>query len=190
MSKTYDTLEPALVELIERQHVFFVATAPLGEEGRINLSPKGHDTFRVLGPREVAYLDLTGSGIETIAHVRENGRIVVMFCTFEGPPKILRLWGRAEVLEPGDARYATLAARLPSRRGARAIIRVDVEHIADSCGYSVPRMTFESERNQLDLWTAKRDDAALAEYRSRKNAVSLDGLPGLRAAGPGDPPAR
>ncbi|MEO7094045.1 MAG: pyridoxamine 5'-phosphate oxidase family protein [Polyangiales bacterium] len=182
MGKTYETLEAELVALIAKQHVFFVATAPLADRGRINLSPKGHDTFRVLGPREVAYLDLTGSGIETIAHLRENGRIVVMFCTFEGPPKILRLWGRGEVVEPEDAGYQALAARMPSRRGARAIVRIAVEHIADSCGYSVPIMTFDCERDQLDAWTAKKDDEALAEYRARKNRNSLDGLPGLREA--------
>jgi hypothetical protein len=182
MGKTYDALEPSLVELIERQKIFFVATAPRADEGRINLSPKGHDTLRVLGPHALAYLDLTGSGIETIAHVRENGRIVIMFCTFEGPPKILRVWGRGTVFEPGDEGHDALAAKLPTRRGARAIVHVSVERVADSCGYSVPLMSYEGEREQLDLWTAKKDDDALVEYRVEKNAASIDGLPGLRSA--------
>src|ERR1017187_2866913 len=134
MGKTYDTLDETLTEFIRQQHVFFVATAPLSADGHVNVSPKGQDTFRVLGPSRVAYLDLTGSGIETVAHLKENGRVVLMFCAFEGPPSIVRLYGRGSVVEPADEVYASLAARFPTSPGARAVVHVEVTSIADSCG--------------------------------------------------------
>ena len=126
MGKVHDALDAPLVDWIRRQHLFFVATAPLAADGHLNLSPKGLDGFAVIGPREVAYLDLTGSGVETIAHLRENGRIVITFCAFEGPPKILRLYGRGEVLEPSHPEFATLRPRFPVLPGVRSIIRVHV----------------------------------------------------------------
>jgi len=167
---------------IEQQHLFFVGTAPLGKDGHVNVSPKGDlRWFRILGPREVAYLDFVGSGAETIAHVRENGRIVVMFCAFDGPPKVLRLHGRAEVLPPGHE----LAARFdPPKHAVRSVIRVDVERVADSCGYGVPLLRFEGKRTHYDRWVEKkvREDA-LGGYVAAKNASSIDGLPAVSGNG-------
>ncbi len=182
MGKTYPEIAPEIAEFLQRQHVFFVATAPLSAEGRVNLSPKGLPSFVVLDPRTVAYLDLTGSGIETVAHLRENGRITLMFCAFEGPPKILRLQGRGEVIEPGHPSFEGLKARFPSHLGARAVIRVHVERIADSCGYAVPLMRFEGERDQLHLWAERKGPEGLDAYRAEHNAASIDGLPGLARA--------
>lgn len=179
MGRTYDQLTPELMAWIERQRVFFVATAPLAADGLINCSPKGLDTLRILGPRAVAYLDLTGSGIETVAHVRENGRLTMMFCAFEGPPRILRLQGRGSVLTPQDAGFVDLRALFPDLPGIRSIIRLDVRRIADSCGFGVPQYKFAGDRDQLAKWTTGKGDAALAEYRNAKNATSIDGLPGL-----------
>ena len=179
MARTHDELDAALIEWIERQHVFFVASAPAGPDGHVNLSPKGYDTFRVLGPTEVAYLDLTGSGVETIAHVRENGRLTIMFCGFEGKPRILRLFGRGEAVLVGDDGYDDLAARFPPVPGARSVIRLHIERIQSSCGYAVPFMEFERERETLEDWAAKKSDDGIAEYQAQKNATSIDGLPGV-----------
>ena len=190
MGKTYPEIDERIAEFLCNQHVFFVATAPLSAKGRVNLSPKGLDSFVVLDPRTVAYLDLTGSGIETIAHLRENGRITLMFCAFEGPPKILRLHGRGEVIEPGHSAWEDLAARFPSHLGARAVIRVRVERIADSCGYAVPLMRFEGERDQLTLWAERKGPEGLSAYRSAHNETSIDGLPGLASANPRAPTKR
>jgi len=159
--------------------MFFVATAPLAGDGLINCSPKGIDTFRILGPREVAYLDLTGSGIETVAHVRENGRIVLMFCAFTGPPKIVRLHGTGEVLLPETVGFLALRPLFPEVCGARAIVRARLNRIGDSCGYAVPRYEFLEQRDALLKWADGKSDAELAEYHRRKNARSLDGLVGL-----------
>jgi hypothetical protein len=183
MSKIYDAIDETLIAFIRAQHLFFVATAPLAGDGLLNLSPKGLDTFRILGPKSVAYLDLTGSGIETTAHIRENGRIILVFCAFEGAPKILRLHGRGVTLEPGHAEHDALAQRFPAHPGARGIIKVEVTRIADSCGYAIPRYAYEGERDQLDKWSVKKGAEGLAQYRREKNAKSLDGLPGI------DPPA-
>ena len=138
MGKSYDGITPELANWIEQQRIFFVATAPLAGDGFINCSPKGMDTFRILGPRDVAYVDLTGSGVETIAHARENGRIVFMFCAFEGPPKIVRLHGRSEVLVPDSPEFQAVASHFPAYPGHRAIIRALLTRISDSCGYGVP----------------------------------------------------
>ena len=179
MSKTYDAITPALEEWIEAQPLFFVSTAPMARDGLINCSPKGLDTFRILGPHEVAYLDLTGSGVETIAHVRENGRIVFMFCAFSGPPNIVRLHGTAEVLLPDTPAFDALNSRFPDLPGTRAIIRASLSRISDSCGYAVPRMVFQEDRDTLLRWAeAKRPDG-IAAYQAEKNTESLDGLPGL-----------
>src|SRR5215211_283943 len=134
MGKVYEQLDAPLEHFIRAQQIFFVSTAPLAAEGHVNLSPKGLDTFRVIDPRTVAYLDYVGSGAETIAHLRENGRIVIMFCAFQGPPNIVRLHGRGDVIEPRDAEYEVLRPRFPPAVGSRAIIRVRVERIADTCG--------------------------------------------------------
>jgi len=148
----------------------------------VNVSPKGDlRWFRVLGPREVAYLDFVGSGAETIAHARENGRVVVMFCAFEGPPRIVRLHGRASVVLPGEPEFDTLRAQFePASDALRSVIRIDVERIADSCGYGVPLMRFDGVRDQYDQWVDKKmRDGGLDDYVAEKNAASIDGLPAI-----------
>lgn len=180
MGKVLEEIDEKLGDWLEGQPLFFVATAPLAADGLVNCSPKGTaGTFVVLGPRRVAYLDLTGSGIETVAHVRENGRVVLMFCAFAGKPNIVRLHGRGSVLTPDDEKFAALLPRFSAHPGVRAIIVVEVARIADSCGYAVPRMDFVADREVLDLTSVQKGEAGLAEYRARKNARSLEGLPGL-----------
>jgi hypothetical protein len=181
MAKIFDAIDERLAAWIARQRMFFVGTAPSGDAGHVNVSPKGPiETLRLLDEHTVAYLDLVGSGAETIAHLRENGRIVVMLCSFDGPPRIVRLHGRGEVLEAGAIEFPEVAV-LPEQK--RTIIRVDVERIADSCGYGVPLMSYEGERPQSRAWAetklAKGGPAALDEYMAEKNAVSIDGLPAL-----------
>ncbi|MFW5924860.1 MAG: pyridoxamine 5'-phosphate oxidase family protein [Myxococcota bacterium] len=182
MGRSYEGLDERLTAFIERQHVFFVATAPRGAGGHVNVSPKGLDSLRVLDPHTVAYVDLVGSGAETIAHLRDNGRITLMFCAFEGPPNILRLYGRGEVLEPGDDGFDALHARFPSYDSVRAILRVHVTRITDSCGFGVPRYTFEGERRQLHDWADRKGADGLRNYQLEKNTESIDGLPALRGA--------
>jgi len=179
MGKTHAAIDDHLAAFLTAQHLFFVGTAPSGADGHVNLSPKGLDSFRILDPRTVAYLDLTGSGIETAAHLRDNGRITMLFCAFEGPPKIVRLYGRGEVLLPADADFSALAPRFAALAGARAIIRVHLARIADSCGYAVPRFAYKGERNQLLDWADRKGEAGLDTYRRENNAKSIDGLKGL-----------
>lgn len=179
MSKTYEAIDDKLAAWIGEQKMFFVATAPAGREGHVNCSPKGGDSFRILDPKTVAYQDLTGSGIETVAHLRENGRIVVMFCAFTGAPQIIRLHGRGEVIEPGDSDFEFLADKFPPNKGMRAIIRVHVKRVADSCGYAVPRYDFKGPRDVLDQWVEGKGEEGLNEYREAKNKESIDNLPGL-----------
>jgi hypothetical protein len=180
MGRVLDEITDELGAFIAAQRVFFVATAPT-DGGRVNVSPKGLDTFTVLDANTVAYLDLTGSGIETVAHLRENGRITIMFCAFDGKPNIVRLYGRGEVLPTGEHDADTLLPRFGEYPGARAVIRVHVDRVSTSCGYAVPRMRYEGERDQLVTWADRRGPDGLVEYREEKNAVSIDGLPGLRA---------
>jgi hypothetical protein len=182
MGKSSDGITPELSNWIEQQRIFFVATAPLAGDGFINCSPKGMDTFRILGPRDVAYVDLTGSGVETIAHARENGRIVFMFCAFEGPPKIVRLHGRSDVLVPDSPEFQAVAAHLPAYLGHRAIIRARLTRVSDSCGYGVPRYDFAGDRDLLMRWSASKGPEGLRQYRLQKNTRSLDDLPGLTGA--------
>jgi hypothetical protein len=189
MGREYDAIDQHWRDWIARQPLFFVGTAPLTEDGHVNVSPKGPGgTLRVLDERTVAYLDVIGSGAETIAHLRENGRIVVMWCAFEGPPKILRLHGRGEVVTPGDSRFDELLERcafdeLGPPQARRAVIVVNVERIADSCGYGVPLMSYEGERPHHDAWAQKKmrvgGSDALLDYQREKNATSLDGLPAV-----------
>ncbi len=175
----YDDINESVRAFVEGQPMFFVATAPLAADGHVNVSPKGLEgTFAVLDPTRVAYLDLTGSGVETIAHVRENNRITLMFCAFDGPARIVRLSGRGEVTVPGDQEYAARRARFPTVAGARAVITVRVDRVADSCGYGVPRMTFVEQRDRLVEWAAARGEDGLVDYRSERNQTSIDGLPG------------
>src|SRR4051794_1114725 len=186
MGKVYDGIDDRLEEFLGRQHVFFVGTAPSDPEGHLNLSPKGLDTFRILGPHTVAYLDLTGSGIETVAHLRDNGRVTLMFCAFEGRPLVVRLHGRGRVIEPGDGEWDALIARFPDYPGARSVVVVDVEWVADSCGYAVPLYEHRGERSQLIAYAEKQGPDGVAEYKSRKNRKSIDGIDGLRMADPSD----
>jgi hypothetical protein len=196
VGKLYAELDERLRKFIARQPLFFVATAPClsgdGDGGHVNVSPKGYrDTFAVLGPRRVAYLDLTGSGAETIAHVRQNGRITIMFCSFEHETKVLRLYGTGRVVLPDDPGWDGLAAHFPRTAdplteltSQRAIIVVDLQRIGDSCGYSVPLMSLPEERAVLDRWASAKTAAELAAYRAEKNSVSIDGLPALDSARP------
>jgi hypothetical protein len=179
----HEAIDARLRGFIEAQRVFFVATAPLAQDGHVNVSPKGLDAFRVIGPHEVAYLDYVGSGAETIAHVRENGRIAIMFCAFEGPPKIVRLHGRATVVEPGDASFAELRARFDSELEARSIIHVRVDRVSDSCGFGVPLFSLVGDRTRLPAWTERKGSDGLRAYQLKKNACSIDGLPALRWVG-------
>lgn len=179
MSKQIDSINDELAQWLHAQPVFFVATAPLSEKGHVNCSPKGGDCFRVLGPMQAAYLDLTGSGAETIAHLRENGRLVLMFCAFAGKPNIVRLHGSGEVLTAEAADFEELVSRFPPNPGTRAVIRVSVSRVSNSCGFSVPLMDFRQERDTLDRWAATKGPDGLTEYRQMKNAHSIDGLPAL-----------
>ena len=180
MAEAFPALGADHERFIAAQCVFFVATSPLAADGFVNLSPKGLGTFAVLDPTTVAYLDLTGSGVETIAHLRENGRIVFMFCAFEGPPKILRLHGRGEVLTPDHADFATLRPRFPDLPGVRSIIRARLSRVAESCGYGVPRFAYQEERTQLPAWSERKGPDGVREYQARNNRTALGGLPGLR----------
>lgn len=179
MGKTYEEIDARLRAFIEAQAVFFVATAPLAADGHVNLSPKGRDSLRILDGNRLAYLDLVGSGAETIAHVRENRRIVLMWCAFEGPPKIVRVHGHARILEPPHADFATLRARFSEGPVGRAIVEVEATRISDSCGYGVPLYGFKQERSQLVDWAERKEEAELRAYQRKKNARSIDGLPAV-----------
>ena len=186
MGRTYDLIDDRLAAWVTDQPVFFVATAPLSGDGHVNCSPKGNrQELAVVDSRTVAYLDQTGSGVETIAHLRENGRIVVMFCAFEGPPRIVRLHGRGRAVLAGEPGFADMAGRFPAGDGVgvRAVVVVDVTRISDSCGYGVPLMDFQEHRPTMDEWAARKGAEGIAAYQEQKNATSLDGLAGVRAAG-------
>jgi len=183
MSKQFDSISASLAAWLVAQPMFFVATAPLAEAGRVNCSPKGGPGFRVISPTEVAYADLFGSGAETAAHLRENGRIILMFCAFQGEPEIVRLHGRGEVIAPEDRRFAALAVTFPPHPGLRSIVNVQVERVSTSCGWGVPKMRLEGYRDGLEKWAAGKGPDGLAKYRAQKNAKSIDGLPAF-------PPAR
>jgi Pyridoxamine 5'-phosphate oxidase len=189
MGKIFDEIDEQLERWIFRQPMFFVGSAPLDADGHVNVSPKGPiDTLKVLTPTTVAYLDMVGSGAETIAHVRENGRIVIMLCAFEGPPRILRLHGRAEVIPASDERFGELMdlcgfAQPATPEARRAIVLVEVLRVADSCGYGAPLMKHEGQRPHSDLWAAKKvrvgGSEALLDYQREKNSLSIDGLPAV-----------
>ena len=177
MSDLHECIDAELAAWIARQPMFFVATAPMAASGHVNLSPKGCDSFRVLGPMEVAYLDFTGSGAETAAHLRENGRIVIMFCAFEGSPRIMRLHGKGTVITPTDPRFVEWAKRFPDNPGIRALVHVEVRRVSTSCGYAVPLMEFVHHRDGLDKWASTKGPGKLKDYRNQKNQLSIDGLP-------------
>jgi len=177
VGRAYDSVTPELRDWLADQKVFFVGTAP-SDGGHVNVSPKGLDTFAVVDEHTVAYLDLTGSGIETIAHVRDNGRITLMFCAFEGPAQIVRIQGRGRFLLATDPAATPFVERFPEYPGARAVIVVEVDRVATSCGYGVPEMRFVGERDRLIRWAEAKGEA-MPEYWSSKNAQSIDGLPGI-----------
>ncbi|MDE0674762.1 MAG: pyridoxamine 5'-phosphate oxidase family protein [bacterium] len=179
MASYFDSIPGHLASWIEAQPMFFVATAPSGDAGHVNLSPKGLDTFRIVDPGTVAYLDLVGSGAETIAHLRQNGRIVVMFCGFDQPRRILRIWGEGRALFPGDPQHSLLAGSFPEIPGSRSIIRVDIRKVGTSCGGGVPLMQMISDRDYLPAWAEKKGPDAMWEYQKENNARSLDGLPAM-----------
>jgi len=175
MAAFIHALTPALRDFIAQQRMFFTASAP-SNGGRINLSPKGIDTFRVLSATEVAYLDLTGSGNETAAHTRDNGRLTIMFCALEDKPLILRLYGRGEAILPHDPRWNDLIPRFDLLTGTRQIIRLTIESLQTSCGFGVPLYEFKGHRDQLIEWAEKKGEDGLRDYRDKKNRTSIDGL--------------
>jgi len=182
MAKVREAIDDRLRAFLLAQKVFFVGTAPNGPGGHVNISPKGMaGSFAVLDPLRVAYLDYTGSGAETIAHLRENARIVLMFCAFDGAPTIVRLHGRGEAVLAGDPRFAELLSRFDAAAGPglRSIVVVDVGRVSDSCGFAVPRMEYVDDRDLLLKWAERKGPEELAGYRATRNAVSLDGLPAL-----------
>lgn len=177
MAKFYDTISDDLREFIEAQQMFFVASAPLSGEGHVNLSPKGLNCFRVLSPSSVAYLDLTGSGNETSAHLRENGRITFMFCAFEGPPRIMRLYGTGQVALPGSDEWAELSPLFELYQGARQIVVAQIDLVQTSCGFAVPLYSYEGQRDTLLRWADNKGEEGVANYQREKNVCSMDGLP-------------
>ncbi|MCC6804243.1 MAG: pyridoxamine 5'-phosphate oxidase family protein [Anaerolineae bacterium] len=176
MAKFYDQISEQLREFIEAQHVFFVASAPLSAEGHVNLSPKGRDSLRVLSPNRVAYIDLIGSGNETSAHLHENGRITIMFCAFEGAPRIMRLFGRGRTILPADPEWEALSPLFPTYINMRQIIVADVDMVQTSCGYGVPFMDYVGERDTMDRWAEAKGADGLVAYQAEKNVQSIDGL--------------
>ncbi|GAA3793410.1 pyridoxamine 5'-phosphate oxidase family protein [Sphaerisporangium flaviroseum] len=179
MGKVHETLNDRLREFISKQPVYFVATAP-EHGGHVNMSPKGYpDTFAIVDDTTVAYLDLDGSGVETIAHIRDNGRVTIMFAAFQGPPNIVRLYGRGRVVTPHDEDFDELIKLFGPHPGVRSVIVVECDRISDSCGYSVPFMTFDKDRPLLDQWAQRKDVQQKRAYRAKHNRESIDGLPGL-----------
>ncbi len=177
MAKFHDSIQDHHKEFIERQKMFFVATAPASVQGHINLSPKGDDSFRVISPTRVAYMDLIGSGNETSAHLAENGRITFMFCAYDGPPNILRLYGHGYTVLPEDTEWADLAPLFKLKLGTRQIIVADIDKVQTSCGYSVPLYDYTGERDHADKWALKKGAEGLEQYKQEKNRYSIDGLP-------------
>jgi hypothetical protein len=183
MGKTYDSIDDRLREFIQAQQMFFVATAPLASDGSVNLSPKGLESLQILDDQTVAYADLAGSGIETVAHLNENGRIVIMFCAFEGAPKIVRLHGSGDVIDPSHAEFSSIQKKFPAYTGLRCFIRVRCERISDSCGWGVPLYEYQGQRNQLIDWADKKGIEDIKDYQLRMNRHSIDGLPGIEIDG-------
>jgi hypothetical protein len=179
MAERFSSISDDLGRWWSEQPLFFVATAPAGHDGHVNVSPKGLDTLRILGPQRVAYLDLTGSGVETIAHLRDNGRITLMACAFNGAPRISRIYGTGTVHELDTPGYRELVTHFPALPGSRAVIEIAVDRVTTSCGYAVPLMDLVGDRDRLLDWASAKGDEELVEYRARKNAESIDALPGI-----------
>jgi hypothetical protein len=181
MGKIYESIDEKLRGWLSAQKVFFVATAPLSQAGHVNCSPKDGDSFRIIDERTVVYLDLTGSGVETIAHVKENERIVLMFCAFAGAPKIVRLHGHGEIIEPKHPEFERFREIFSSTIGIRSFIKVHLNRISDSCGYGVPLYDFRGHRSQLETWAEHKGEDSLAEYRLQYNSLSIDQLEGIES---------
>ena len=179
MGKVYDAIDEKLSAWLSAQKIFFVATAPLSQQGHVNCSPKDGPSFQILDERTVVYLDLTGSGVETIAHVKENSRIVLMFCAFSGAPNIVRMHGQGEVIESHHGDFLTLKARFGNVPGLRSFIRVHLTRVSTSCGFGVPLYEYLGDRNQLAAWAEHKGSEKLVEYQHEKNASSIDGLRGI-----------
>jgi hypothetical protein len=179
MGKTLEGIDAPLKKWILKQAVFFVSTAPLAQEGHINCSPKGLDTLRITAPNEVIYCDLNGSGVETIAHITENERILIMLCAFKGAPNIVRLHGKAKAIFPNSVEFNALHSLFANRSGVRSIIKITLTRISSSCGYGVPLMEYKEDRTILDDWMERKGEDGLAEYRKKHNATSIDGLKGF-----------
>jgi hypothetical protein len=177
MAKFFDSIQEQHQAFIEKQKMFFTASAPLAADGHVNLSPKGIDSFKVLSANKVAYMDIIGSGNETSAHILENGRITIMFCAFEGPPNILRLYGKGYAVLPGDEEWASLAQYFDILLATRQIIVADIHKVQTSCGFSVPYYAYEGERDQAYNWAANKGTDGLEAYKKEKNMLSMDGLP-------------
>jgi len=183
MGRAFDSITATMREFVAEQHVFFVATAPSGDDGHINLSPKGYDSLRIIDDHHVAYLDLTGSGAETVAHVRQNGRITFMFCAFAGKPNIVRFYGQGRVLRPGDSGWddhlALFDDRAPTDGPVRSIIVAEIDRTSTACGFAVPFMDYVDERPTLLEWAAGKSQADREQYWADNNATSIDGLPAV-----------
>ncbi|WP_028550900.1 pyridoxamine 5'-phosphate oxidase family protein [Paenibacillus sp. UNC451MF] len=176
MGILYSSMLPEHEEFIRKQHIFFVGSAPLSDEGHVNISPKGHDVLRILSPTEVAYLDLTGSGNETSAHLLDNGRITFMFIAFQGPPMILRLYGKGRTILPDMPEWDAMAIRFNLMPGTRQIIHAHLHAVKTSCGFSVPFFEYTGERETLKKWADHKGEQELVAYRQQKNATSMDGI--------------
>jgi pyridoxamine 5'-phosphate oxidase-like protein len=177
MAKFFDSILDHHREFIEKQKMFFVASAPLSASGHVNVSPKGIDSFKVFSPNKVAYMDIVGSGNETSAHVRENGRITIMFCAFDGPPNIMRLYGEGYTVLPGDAEWDELAGHFTLQLATRQIIVADINKVQTSCGFSVPLYEYTGERDHAEKWASNKGAEGLELYKREKNLFSIDGLP-------------
>ncbi|MBI5959689.1 MAG: pyridoxamine 5'-phosphate oxidase family protein [Chloroflexi bacterium] len=177
MGKVFEVITEKLQAFIRSQHLFFVATAPLSDEGHINLSPKGLDCFRILSENQVAYLDLVGSGNETSAHLLENSRITLMFCALNDAPMILRLYGQGRVVLPGNTQWDDLISHFPFYTGIRQIVVADIDRVQTSCGFGVPLYDYQGERDALPRWAEQKGEADLVTYQREKNWISIDGLP-------------
>ena len=176
MAKSYPQLTDDFTQWIHQQSLFFVATAPLSPDGHVNVSPKGLDSFRVISPTLVGYLDLTGSGNETSAHVAENERITLMWCALTGAPRILRIYGNGEVVLPDTARWQKFIPHFTQLPGARQLIIITVEQVTTSCGFAVPLFSFEGERDTLTRWAEQKGSVGIQQYQQQKNLRSIDGL--------------
>jgi len=175
MAQQFPELAAPLIKFIEKQKIFFVATA--AKESRVNLSPKGHDCLKVTGPNEIIWMNLTGSGNETAAHIADTNRMTIMWCAYDGPPRILRVYGKAEIIHPRDAAWASCEKLIPSEVGSRQYYKMNIDLVQTSCGYAVPLFDYQGERDVLRDWADKKGRDGVEDYWDEKNQTSIDGLP-------------